>query len=98
MRNLRVRNGVVLLEIKGTFLLVSDREARKYCRYVWKINETGALIWNCLKEHLDLNGIVRRMMEEYEIDDQSLLEKDVASYIGQLKENGYLTEEEGNEV
>ena len=98
MNELRIRDGVVLLEIKGTCLLVSDKEARRFCRYVWEINEPGALIWKCLEDHLTVEGIAERMMDEYEIEDRSRLEADIRAYLDQLAEQGYLITEDSNDV
>ncbi len=98
MSRLKTRDGAVLLTIKGVSLLVCDKEARRYCRYMWEINEPGALIWKCMEDHLSFEEIAERMMDEYDIEDRSVLEADIRTYLDQLVEQGYLIAEDTNDV
>ena len=98
MNNLRTRDGVVLLEIKNTYLLVSDKEARKHCRYLWEINDAAALVWRCIEEHMSMEEIITCIMDEYDIDDRDTVEKDINAYLTQLKENSYLIEENSDGI
>ena len=98
MRNLKVREGVVLLAIKGTYLLVSDKSVRQYCRYVWEINGMAAEIWQDLAQGRTEEEIVDRIMNEYVIEDRTVPEKDVHTFLTHLEENGYLTGEDNHEI
>ena len=90
MRGISVRSGVVLIELKGTYMLVSTKEARKACPYVLRINSTGAHLWEMLKDGCSFEQILADFQERYEIDDTNKLETDLRVCIDQLKERGYL--------
>lgn len=94
--NLKIREGVVLLEIKDTFLLVSDREARKYCRYVLELNDVGALIWQCLEQGMTEEAMLDKIGDAYDITDRDVVKADIRTFIRQLADGGYLTAE-GND-
>ncbi len=85
-----LQKGIVLIEINGVFLLVADQEGRKYCNYIKVINETGAFIWNQLKDHRSLDEIVSNIQDEYEILDSYHIRKDVNAFIQLLKEGNYI--------
>ncbi len=94
MNKLRIRNGIVLLEICDAYLLVSDRTARKYCRYVLEINDVAARIFRCIEEHRTFEQTADLIMEEYDINSRTDVEADIRKYVRQMKEYGYLTEAE----
>ena len=96
MHNMKTRTGVVLLEIKDTFLLVSDREARKHCRYVQEINDAGAVIWQGISEGRSENEIIDGIMSAYDITDRTTVQRDINAFAGKLREAGYL--EDSDEV
>lgn len=90
MNQYRVRPGVVLIELKGNWLLVATKEAREYCRYVCPVNSSAAFLWEMIKKGCSYEEILAGFEEKYEIDDTASLEKDIQSCIGQLEEKGYL--------
>ena len=94
MRGISVRPGVVLIELKGTYMLVSTKEARKVCPYVLRINCTGAHLWEMLKDNCSFEQILADFQEKYEIDDPDKLETDLHACIDQLKERGYLCQKD----
>ncbi len=98
MTDLKIRDGVVLLHIHDVYLVVSDKEARKSCPYIREINDTAAMIWQLLEQGCGFEEITDRMMKEYDVEERSLLENDLRTYIREMKENGYLTEVTGNDL
>ena len=90
MDNIIVRPGIELVEIKGVYLLVADREARKQCRYIQRINDVGATIWNALKSGADLNKLCELIRKEYEMPDDYDLIADIISFIDNLKQYRYV--------
>ncbi|MBQ6221579.1 MAG: PqqD family protein [Solobacterium sp.] len=94
MNRMRIRDGVVLLEIQGTYLLVADKEARKVCRYVREVSETAGFLWKCMEQGMTVEEMTSRLMMEYDIEDSSVPEEDIQLFIEQLQESGYLTVEE----
>ena len=98
MNNVKIRNGVVLLEIKGAFLLAADREARKHCRYVLELNDIGAMIWQSIETGMDEEAIIDCIMDTYDITDRTAVLADIKSFVRKLTEYGYLFTGEQDEV
>ena len=89
--HITVQPGVVLLEIKGTFLLVAAKEARNNnCRYISRLNGTAAFLWKMIKKGLSFSAILRCFQEQYEIDDKEALEQDLQNCMKQLEKRGYI--------
>ncbi len=91
---MKVRSGVVLVEILNHYLLVADKEARKSCAYYREINESGAFIWKGLKEGRNMDEIVTSFIEEYEVPDEVDIRKEAASFVEKLREQNYIIDVE----
>ncbi len=91
---MKVRSGVVLVEICDHYLLVADREARKSCAYFREISESGAFIWKGLKEGRNMDEIVTSFIEEYEVPDKIDLQEEVSSFIENLRKQNYIIDVE----
>ena len=99
MSKLKIQPSVVLTEIHGIYLLVSDREARKHCPYIRQINDLGALIWEELLKGKSRDETVSRIRQEYEIPECIDLGTDVDHFVNSLKENHYIIcEAESHEI
>lgn len=92
MDNIILRPGIELVEIHEVYLLVADRQARKHCHYVRRINNVGASIWTALKSNTDLNEIERIIRNEYEIPEDYDLEADILNFVDILKQHQYVIE------
>ena len=90
MNNYTLRPGVVLTNIHGVYLLISDRQARKYCRYIKQLNEIGAFIWEKLEEGRTRDQIIALLRQEYDIPENQNLEADVDVFFSSLLKNHYL--------
>ena len=90
MDKIIVRSGIELIEIKGVYLLVADRQARKECRYIQSINEVGAFIWNALKKGYTIEEIKDSIRLEYQITEDYDLNTDIYAFIENLRQNHYI--------
>ena len=86
----RPHPGIELLEIKDNYLLVADKEARKTCHYITRLNEMGALIWRCLQAGMGLEEILSEIGKVYDIPDRNEVKEDVAAFLRKLEKEGYL--------
>ena len=98
MGEMKFKDGVVLLHIHDAYLVVSDKEARKTTPYIREINDTAAMIWQLLVQGYSVEEITDHMMKEYDIEERSLLEEDLRTYIREMKESGYLIEVENDDL
>lgn len=90
------REGVLLTDICGEYLLVADLNARKKCPYVRHINKTAAFLWNELEDTASEAELISALQSEYRISEEDARFA-VEGYLKQLKENGYLVTEVSNE-
>ena len=89
---MKLRKGVLLINICDQYVLVAGKEARKYCRYITELNDTGAFIWKQIEQCKNVVQIIAEIQKEFDVDDDEEIKKYVFSFIRQLKDNGYLTE------
>ena len=88
-----IQPGVVLVEIHGVYLLVSDLEARKHCRYLRQVSELGARIWTLLSNGKSRDEITSMIREEYDVPEGTRLGEDVDRFLGALQEKHYIIRE-----
>lgn len=90
MPEFMIKEGVILLDICGVYILCADRNARKECPYTSKLNQTGAIIWQMLKKGYTLEQIICELCNEYETNDTELLKEDINAFIEILVQKHYL--------
>ena len=91
-----IRKGVLLTSICGEYLLVADRDARRNCPYVRRINETAAFLWKRLEDSASETDLIQALIDGYGISEYDA-KSAVEGYLGQLDRNGYLlTDQRGN--
>ena len=90
MSQIIVQPGIVLIEIRGSYILVALREARKKCRYYCLINSTAAYLWKMLIEGKSFLEILTGFTDKYKIEDIATLERDLRICLEQMKEAGYI--------
>lgn len=88
--NWRLRSGVAALRIQDIYLLVADRDARRSCGFMRRINEAGALIWNLMADGRSREEIIAAMRQEYEFPEDEDPETDLDLFIQDLRDNDYL--------
>lgn len=87
---MKIKDGFILREIAGNFVIVAVGDRVKTFNKVVNLNETGAFIWKKLENGLNQEQIVKDMLNEYNVSEQ-LAKKDVENFISKIKEAG-LTE------
>ena len=93
MKRYRTRPGVVLTTISGQNVLVSAKSVQGLCPFTAQINETTAFCWRVLEEGADMDTLLRRVREEYEIEDAATVRADLEQLVAQMLESNYLIEE-----
>ena len=90
----KTKTGIVLTSICGQHVLVSAKEAGENCPYVTKINETAAFCWRLLENGSTCGELTDALLEEYDVDDISLVREDVNNMLDDFLQEGYLMEME----
>jgi len=89
-----VRKGVVLTEICGEYYLAAGKEARQICPYIVQINSSAALIFRSIQDGLNEEEIYKRIIDEYEPEDQMDLHEMIRECLQQFHDMGYIVEGE----
>lgn len=90
MIKLERREGIVLEEIHGVYLLMAVRSARNVCGYIRQVNEIGAEIWEMIGEHKSPDEMQVIIQERYMVPEGCDLLLDINEYIRALYQQGYL--------
>ncbi len=93
-----VRKGAVLVCIQGQYMIIADKEARKYCPYMLTLNESGATFWKRIQEGDMIEKIVEDTKKEYDVE-ESVIRSDLTQFVEEMMKCGYLVprEQGGNE-
>lgn len=86
---MQIKMDFVLRDIAGDLLLVPAGETALDLNGMLTLNEVGADIWKMLPEVEDENEIVKRLLEEYEVEEEEL-RKDVSDFLECLRGLGIL--------
>ena len=86
------RKGIVLCEIAEQNVLIAAQRLRKEVPYATILNDTGAFCWKHLEGGTDEEKLCRLIREEFEIDQEDVIAKDVHTLLMQLKEHNYIRE------
>ncbi len=85
----RIRDGIVLKNICGEWLLIAVGEASKHCMYVRRVNDTLAFFWQQIESGKTLEQIIAVAAEEYDASEEQI-DKDLRRLLKQLYEAKYL--------
>ena len=88
---MRVKEGFVLHNVGEEYMAVATGEAAENFNGIVRSNETGAYVFELLQKETTEEAIVDAMCEKYDAD-RSVIAKDVANIINQMREAGFLNE------
>lgn len=81
---MKIKKGFVVREIAGSSVVIALGAATKDFNGMIKLNEMGRYIWDLLSKELTSDQIVDNIIENYEID-RDTVEKDVNKFIETLQ-------------
>ena len=82
---MKIKEGFILREVAGSFIVVAVGEAVKTYNGVIKLNETSAFLWNKLVKGATEDELVDALLEEYDVEKEVAV-KGVQSFINRLVE------------
>ena len=80
---------MILTEIEGEYYAVPVGEAAKQFSGMIRMNRTGKRIFELLTEGNDRDGVVRQLMEEYDVDEETA-QRNVGAFMDKLRGAGLL--------
>ncbi|MBO7345882.1 MAG: PqqD family protein [Clostridia bacterium] len=82
---MKIKDGFILREVAGSYIVVAVGSAVKTFNGVINLNQTGAFLWELLQKGAEKEDLVKALLEEYEVDEQTA-SKDVDVFIEKLEQ------------
>ena len=84
---MRLKNNFLTQKINNQTILVPTGKLAEDFRGVLSVNGTTAFIIDCLKDEIDIDGLIDKIKEVYDVDDDKA-KTSVLKVIDKLKEIG----------
>ena len=86
---MRLKEGFLLRKVAGDYVVVPSGNAMIDFKAMISLNETGAFLWEALKNEQTEDGLVSALLGEYDVDEATARE-DVGEFVNLLKEKDLL--------
>ena len=87
--NMQIKKEMIFRQIAGDNVLVPGADATLDLNGLFVMTDTAAFIWNILPQVENETEILEKMLEEYEIDEETA-KNDIAEFLGRLREFGII--------
>ncbi len=87
---MKIKDGYILKKLAGEAIVVSALPSEG-SNSIIELNKSGVVLWNALKNGVDMNGLVDALTEEYDVAAEQAL-SDTQSFIEILRTAGVLEE------
>lgn len=84
---MKVKEGFVLRSVGKEHVVISIGKAVSVLNGIIKLNDSGVLLWNLLKDGTDKSALVTALQQEYGIDAERA-EHDVGAFLATLNRVG----------
>ena len=82
---MQIKDNYVLTKVVDSYIAVPVGSGNVDLNTIISLNETGAFIWNLMKEAIDKEAVIEAMLNEYDVNREQA-EADVDKFISQIKE------------
>lgn len=86
---MKIKSGFAKRKIADSHIVVPIGNKINDFNGMITLNESGAFFWDCLCEDITLDDLIKKVLDEYDIDEKTA-KKDVENFINMLKENDLL--------
>jgi hypothetical protein len=80
-----IKQGFMLREVAGNFVVVAIGEASKKFNGVINLNESGAFLWKQLTKEVTKEQLLEALLNEYDVSEE-IAKNDIDKFINKLKE------------
>ncbi len=88
---MRIKEGYVLREVAGSYVVVPAGERSKEFNGMVNLNESGSVLWKRAGREFDRTALISELLDIYNVSEQQAAE-DVDRFISILKENEFVYE------
>ena len=89
---MRIKEGFIVRKIVEDYIVVPTGDNIVDFAVTVSLNESGAFLWEALKEETDETTLVQTLMQEFEGVDEATAKADISEFVSMLRENGFLEE------
>lgn len=82
---MKIKQGFMLREVAGNFVVVAVGEASKNFNGVINLNESGAFLWKQLMSETTNDKLLDALLNEYDVSEE-IAKKDIEMFVNKLKE------------
>ena len=86
---MKIKDGFILKEMAGSWVVVPLGKKLVNFEMMMTLNETGAFLWEQLKEDKTEEDLVAALLAEYNVE-KEVAAKDVSEFVQKLKEKEVL--------
>lgn len=91
MTDMRVKNDYMLKNVAGYYVVVPVGDGALNFNGIINLNESGATLWDAMKEDVTEEALVAALTAEYDVDEVRAAE-DVKAFVKKMKEANLIDE------
>lgn len=80
---MKIKEGFILREVAGNFIVVAVGSAVKEFNCVITLNDTGAFLWKQLEKGATEEQLLSALLNEYEVE-EDIAKKDINAFIEKI--------------
>lgn len=82
---MKIKDGFLLRQVAGVNMVIPIGQASVNFNAMITLNDSGTFLWNCLEDDLSADELIKKMLDEYEVD-SATAKSDVYEFIDRLKQ------------
>ena len=86
---MKIKEGFITKKVAGDVIVIPAEQALVDFKAIITLNETGAYLWELLKEDTSKEKLLENMLKEYDADEK-ILSADIDEFLSVLEEKGLL--------
>ena len=86
---MKAKSGYILHEIVGEYYIIPIGDESIGKNRMITVNETGKAIWEALQKDISVDGLMKIMLDTYDVDEQ-ILRADVDEFLAKIRSAGIL--------
>ena len=86
---MKIKEGFITKKVAGDVIVIPAEQALVDFKAIITLNETGAYLWEFLKEDTSKEKLLENMLKEYDADEK-ILSADIDEFLSVLEEKGLL--------
>ncbi len=86
---MKIKEGFITKKVAGDVIVIPAEQALVDFKAIITLNETGAYLWELLREDTSKEKLLENMLKEYDADEK-ILSADIDEFLSVLEEKGLL--------